>query len=449
MIVKNEAAILGRCLDSIVQAADEIVIVDTGSTDDTIKIAKGFGAKVIEESWKNDFSYARNISLQHATSAWILWLDADDIVPVDSCNSITQLKTSLPDKVYGFIVRNQKPGNTGTEFVQARMFPNDQRIRFERKIHEQMMSNALRIGLKMQKTSVVIEHHGYAEPDILKLKASRNLGLLLEEYGQHGEDAVTALEIGDSYQLIEQDDNAEFWYKKTIDIPGCKQHTPALAGQAFLGLGAIFNRKGVYQDAIRYLDAAIECSPWRPDIHYSLAVAHELAGNISKAIEHLQLLQKLKEDPGQVGVDFRGSKIKGYLRQIRLLTEQNMSSEAITVATEALALFPTRAEVHLAYGKVLLKAGKLIDALHAFEKSLSLNRNDNLDSFIGLCIIYKRAGADSKVIETLQAINPLFENREKFKAFCVLFNKNLCSSENEKDLKDHYEQIRKEFFGVI
>jgi tetratricopeptide (TPR) repeat protein len=174
-----------------------------------------------------------------------------------------------------------------------------------------------------------------------------------------------------------------------------------------------------------------------------------LAGNISKAIEHLQLLQKLKEDPGQVGVDFRGSKIKGYLRQIRLLTEQNMSSEAITVATEALALFPTRAEVHLAYGKVLLKAGKLIDALHAFEKSLSLNRNDNLDSFIGLCIIYKRAGADSKVIETLQAINPLFENREKFKAFCVLFNKNLCSSENEKDLKDHYEQIRKEFFGVI
>jgi glycosyltransferase involved in cell wall biosynthesis len=448
MIVKNEASILGRCLKSIAQVADEFIIVDTGSTDDTVKIAKEYGAVIIEDSWKNDFSHARNISLQHATSGWILWLDADDVVPEESCAKIRTLKTSSPDKVYGFIIRNQKPGNTGTEFVQARMFPNDPRIRFERKIHEQMMPDALRAGLKLQKVDIVIEHHGYAAPELMKIKASRNLQLLLVEYEQHGPDAVTALEIGDSYQLVEQDDNAAAWYKKTIEIPDCRKNAPALAGQALLGLGAIANRKGMHLDAIRYLKEALECSPWRPDIHYSLSVAFEMSGDIVNAIEHLQLLQVLKEEPGQVGVDFRGSKLKGYLRLIRLQVEKNEMSEAICIANQSLGHFPERAELHLAYGKVLLKTGKLIDALHAFEKSISLNRNENLDSFIGLCIIYKTAGANARVMETLQAIAPQFENREKFKAFRLFFNNQIPQSD-ESALSVQYEQIRKEFYHVF
>jgi glycosyltransferase involved in cell wall biosynthesis len=164
------------------------------------KIAREYGAKIIEEPWRDDFSYARNISLDNASSGWILWLDADDIVPAQSSAKIQSLKSSAPDKVYGFVIRNQKPGNTGTEFVQARMFPNDRRIRFERKIHEQMMPDALRLGLKLHKVDVVIEHHGYAVPDQMKQKASRNLKLLLDEYALHGPDAVTALEIGDSWQ---------------------------------------------------------------------------------------------------------------------------------------------------------------------------------------------------------------------------------------------------------
>ncbi|HEX2956814.1 MAG TPA: glycosyltransferase [Chitinispirillaceae bacterium] len=449
MIVKNEAAILGRCLKSIVAAADEIVVVDTGSTDDTIVIARSFGAKVIEEPWRNDFSFARNISLQYATSSWILWLDADDVVPESSCEKIRVLKSGVPDKVYGFTIRNQRPGNTGTEFVQARMFPNNPAIRFERKIHEQMMPDALRIGLKMQKIDIVIEHHGYAAPEVLKLKASRNLQLLLDEYKAHGPDAVTALEIGDSYQLTGLDDEAYRWYYTTIEIPGCVSSAPALAGQAYLGLGTIANRKGMHQDAIQYLDKAFQCSPWRPDIHYGLAVAHEMEGNRSTAIEYLRKLQQLKEEPGQVGVDFRGSKLKGYLRLIRLFAESDMLKEAFAVTGEALEVFPQRAELHLLYGKLLLKTKKLIDSLHTFEKSISLNREENLDSFIGLCIIYRVAGAGARVGETLQAIEPLFGNRDKYKAFRVFFAEYPCSEEVREHLAEEYQNIRKEFFQAF
>lgn len=449
MIVKNEVAILARCLKSIADAADQIVVVDTGSTDDTIAIARSFGAKIIEEPWRNDFAFSRNISLQHATSSWILWLDADDIVPENSCEKIRGLKFGQPDKVYGFTVRNQRPGNTGTEFVQARMFPNDPRIRFERKIHEQMMPNALRIGLKLQKIDVVIEHHGYAAPEVLKVKASRNLQLLLDEYKVHGPDAVTALEIGDSYQLTEQDDEACRWYHTTIEIPGCVSNAPALAGQAYLGLGTIANRKGMHQEGTQHLEMALKCSPWRPDVYYSLAVANEMTGDISGAIEHLRELQLLKEEPGQVGVDFRGAKLKGYLRLIRILAENDRLEEAFSVASESLNIFPQRAELHLLHGKLLLKNKKLIVALHAFEKSLSLNREENLDSYIGLCIIYKMAGAGPKVQETLQAIEPLFGNRDKYKAFRVFFTDVPCSTDEKESFAEEYQNIRKEFFQAF
>src|SRR5271157_3277073 len=120
MIVKNEARLLARCLESCRDIADEIIINDTGSTDATVEIAQSRGARLIASEWKNDFSYSRNISLRAASCAWILWLDADDVVPSQSIPIINDLKKSGGDQVFGFVVRNQKPGGTGTEFVQAR-----------------------------------------------------------------------------------------------------------------------------------------------------------------------------------------------------------------------------------------------------------------------------------------------------------------------------------------
>ena len=92
IIVKNEAALLGRCLNSIKSAADEIVVVDTGSTDNTVEIAESMGAKVVCTQWRDDFAWARNISIEHATGSWILWLDADDVVPPESLPVFSTLK---------------------------------------------------------------------------------------------------------------------------------------------------------------------------------------------------------------------------------------------------------------------------------------------------------------------------------------------------------------------
>src|SRR5271163_4832494 len=94
MIVKNEERFLAQCLRSVADVADEIIIVDTGSTDRTIEIATSFGATVIEREWRNDFAWARNQALELATKRWILSLDADEEVTSSSKDALAQLKTA-------------------------------------------------------------------------------------------------------------------------------------------------------------------------------------------------------------------------------------------------------------------------------------------------------------------------------------------------------------------
>jgi glycosyltransferase involved in cell wall biosynthesis len=95
MIVKDEAAVLARCLDSAKDVADEIIIVDTGSTDETKAVAQRYTDKVFDFEWINDFSAARNFSYAKATMDYQLWLDADDILPEKSQKELLALKESL------------------------------------------------------------------------------------------------------------------------------------------------------------------------------------------------------------------------------------------------------------------------------------------------------------------------------------------------------------------
>ena len=100
MIVKNEEELLARCLNSVKDLVDEIVIVDSGSTDKTLEIAKSFGAKIFYFEWCNDFSKARNFAFSKATSDYILWLDADDVMPKPTLQYLVKNKKKLNADCY-------------------------------------------------------------------------------------------------------------------------------------------------------------------------------------------------------------------------------------------------------------------------------------------------------------------------------------------------------------
>jgi tetratricopeptide (TPR) repeat protein len=413
MIVKDEALNLPRCLDSIAPVADEIVVVDTGSSDQTVDIATAKGCRVISWAWQNDFAAARNVSIRAATGTWILWLDADDIVPPESLPLLHQLKQEQPNHVCNLIVRNQKPGNTGSEFLQARMFPNRDDIFFEGRIHEQMMPSALRIGLPLIEKPIVIEHHGYADPVQMRIKARRNIQLLLAGLDTSSPEPVTVIEIADSYTILEEWDAAQSWYEKLSALPGVERF-PVLASQAHLGLGTIFNRRDEHSRAVEHFSEAHRLCPGRVDVLYGLAVALEMAGDPDAAMRALCDIFSVRHRPIQVGVDYRQTVVKANLRLARLYWEAGRRLELDALVNRALQTLSDRPEIRNMAGAAWLQLGRVMDALHCFEKSLAIAIEGNIDAYIGLCMIYRKAGRVELVQNTLAQVGQLFVHSSRY-----------------------------------
>ena len=128
-IVKNESANLGRCLESVKPYADELVIVDTGSTDDTVAIAKRFGAKVHYFSWCDNFAAARNYACSFASGDWILVLDADEELTVQDHQWMTRLSTAA-SSIRAYTLLLFDIDNDATPLPTIRLFRNCPEIRY-------------------------------------------------------------------------------------------------------------------------------------------------------------------------------------------------------------------------------------------------------------------------------------------------------------------------------
>ena len=160
MIVRNEQRTLPRCLDSVRGAADEIVVVDTGSTDDTRTIAGGFGATVVAFDFAvTDFAGARNFGLALATGQWILMLDADETLDPGGISLIRRLVARNENAGYFFRRLNRRAGSdrATTDYV-VRLFPNRPGYRYRGRVHETVDASIRAAGGKLVRSEVLIDH---------------------------------------------------------------------------------------------------------------------------------------------------------------------------------------------------------------------------------------------------------------------------------------------------
>ncbi|MCG7383847.1 glycosyltransferase family 2 protein [Paenibacillus sp. ACRRY] len=186
MIVKDEEDYLRHCLEAISGVVDEMIILDTGSTDDTVRIASLYGAKIIRAEWNGDFAAARNQSLTAATKPWILVLDADEVwvKTEQSKTELTRLLSGSPDHVWGYWVKvTSLLGRSGEERVTdsvCRLFRNDPRIAFKGRIHEEIASSILAFAPEgVRHSELEVLHYGYLEETIVrKNKTERNMQLI-------------------------------------------------------------------------------------------------------------------------------------------------------------------------------------------------------------------------------------------------------------------------------
>ncbi|KAF1680866.1 glycosyltransferase [Bacillus mexicanus] len=181
MIVKNEERHIARCLESVQHVADEIIVVDTGSNDRTKDICNSFLAKIYDHQWKQDFSEARNVSLQHAKGEWILVLDADEELDLDTGSLLSSLLTdSLPSLGYMKVVNytgKEWDENEAFEQRQPRLIRNQQNISFMGRICEKLEGEE---GSAAFSLPCIIHHYGYLEREA-KQKHQRNMSLLKME----------------------------------------------------------------------------------------------------------------------------------------------------------------------------------------------------------------------------------------------------------------------------
>jgi len=183
MVVRNEAARLARCLDSVQGLAGEMIVVDTGSTDATARIAAGYGARVLDFDFSVvDFAAARNYGLAHASARWILVLDADEVLHSASAPLIEQLVAR--DENAGYYLRrfnHQAGSEKPTDDYVVRLFPNHPAFRYRGRVHETVDASILAGGGRLVRTPIRIDHDFAPDRDARRRRNLRYLAILRDE----------------------------------------------------------------------------------------------------------------------------------------------------------------------------------------------------------------------------------------------------------------------------
>jgi len=302
MIVKNEEKHLAQCLYHAKPVIDEMIVVDTGSEDRTVDIARVFGAHVYSHEWRNDFAAARNLSIGKANGQWLLILDADEVLADQDYQAISDIVKSQSDVpcAYSFTTRNytNDAGNEGWQpndgqyqqeqagrgwypSTKVRLFPNDKRVCFENAVHELVEPSLRRAGIAIQNCGVPIHHYGtlLQKKNLDKKDNYLDLGRKKVAGNQSGlaalvEHAIQVQEVGD--------------YKKALHIwQDVLNQCPDLPK-------AHFNLSYVYIQLERYgqgLESAKRCMQLDPHLkeavlNYSLCMIR--TGQVKLVVERLE-----------------------------------------------------------------------------------------------------------------------------------------------------------------
>lgn len=372
IIMKNEEKVIDRCLRSLSGIADEIIVVDTGSTDNSKTLALEYADKVYDFEWVDDFSKARNYAASKANGEWILVVDADEYIDRDS---FIEFKKKLIDSPppYNIIALQivsflGESGQTTSMNYHSRLYRNDINIYFDRKIHEMLVhkdkSKARHGSLGFQ-----IFHSGYMSENIKeKNKTDRNLNLLLS---LKDKTAIDYYFIGNEYKSLDNYKKAVSYYQKSYSFK------PDLnldwVKKMLLYLVDSLNQDGRIEETFEVLDACMEAYPTVVDFLYYKGILDFKCKNYSAAKKVFNdiLLQKdkLVTDSSD---DFLGYLPLRFLGEIYEL--ENELKKAVKSYSQALSLNPSDDQLWIKLITILAKETSL-EELASFLNNNMVNRS--------------------------------------------------------------------------
>jgi tetratricopeptide (TPR) repeat protein len=306
MITKNEEKHLSKCLWSTKPIVDELIVIDTDSTDLTKDIAKAFGAQVFDFKWVDDFSKARNFSIAKASGNWIFILDADEVISsldYERFKMIVNNGTRRPS-AYSIVTRNYtmqantigwvaNDGNYSEEEAGAgwfpsqkvRLFKNDPRIRFEYPVHEMVDPALQRLGIPIEKFSIPVHHYGKINQGVSGRKTENYFAIGRKKLDEMGGNIVAIRELAIQAGHLEKHEAAIELWQRFIE------HQPDEA-EAYVNMGTACFNLGKYDQAAISAQKAMALAPDMKEAHFNYAISELHRGNARDAIAVLESILK-------------------------------------------------------------------------------------------------------------------------------------------------------------
>ncbi|MCB2169936.1 MAG: glycosyltransferase [Deltaproteobacteria bacterium] len=297
MIVKNEEKYLARCLASLKPVVDEIIIVDTGSTDATRDIAEVFGAQVFDYEWHDDFAAARNHSLEKASGDWILVMDADEVVATQDHEKILKLLRKSKSNRLAFMVMTRNYTNqynivgwepnikqypkeeAGAGWIpseKVRLFPSNRAIRFEYPVHEVIGPSLATNNIQIKSCRFNVHHYGKLDEDNERQKDEQYYKIGMEKLSLSQNDPIAIREMAIQAAKLGKHEESTMLWKRLIGIQ------PNNA-RGYISLASSYGNLKQYHEAKEASLKAVKIDPNLKEGYLNLGMSELHLGNFAKA----------------------------------------------------------------------------------------------------------------------------------------------------------------------
>lgn len=405
MIVKNEEGMLEDCLRSIRDWVDEIIVVDTGSTDRTVEIAESFGARVFHQPWEGNFSKHRNYSIEQATGDWIFIIDADERIFEEDVTTIRKLLNQEEFSLLSVNVLNYYGDhqNHKTFLPSDRFFRRSLNLRYKGIVHNQL---EVPDEVKSSRTGVRLKHLGYGlDPEKMKKKLARSRALLEQQLADNPDNAFAHFNLA---QLLRS--GAEgFPVENAPEIikhagRGVELTDPRNSRECHIHLmcldqlGWTYFYTGRLEEALETAARALAIKPDYLDPLFLIGHANLKLKRYDAAIEgykkylDVQVAFELARETTNIIFFHIDSRVEAYyaLAMISYAREDTITARGYYEKT--LALRPGHLEAHSHLGRILFSEGHLDEAERQFKKQFELS-SETVDAALGLAAIYTQKEA--------------------------------------------------------